>query len=66
MFSASFLLTVIGKFISRRPTAKMPRLQTRLGKTYLERLQLAFERIKPSIIIRSPQRKQIHRNVRSG
>ncbi len=39
-------ITVIGLFILGI-AAKMPRL-TALGKAYLERLQLAFERIKPS------------------
>jgi len=39
-------ITVIGIFVLAA-AAKMPRLTT-LGKTYLERLQLAFERIKPS------------------
>jgi uncharacterized protein (TIGR04222 family) len=40
------VVTVIG-LVVLGVAAKMPRL-TALGKTYLERLQLAFERIKPS------------------
>jgi len=39
-------VTIIGVVVLAT-AAKMPRL-TQLGKTYLERLQLAFERIKPS------------------
>ncbi len=39
-------VTVIGLFVLGI-AAKIPRLTT-LGKTYLERLQIAFERIKPS------------------
>lgn len=39
-------ITVVGMFVLG-VAAKMPRLTT-LGKAYLERLQLAFERIKPS------------------
>ncbi len=40
------VVTIIGMFLMGK-AAKMPRLTT-LGKTYLERLQLAFERIKHS------------------
>ena len=40
------VISVIG-VIALSIAGKMPRL-TRLGETYLERLQLAFERIKPS------------------
>lgn len=39
-------ITFIGLFILAA-TAKMPRL-TKLGETHLKRLQIAFERIKPS------------------
>jgi len=39
-------ITIIGMFVLGI-VAKLPRLTT-LGKTYLERLKLAFERIKPS------------------
>ncbi|MDQ3748338.1 MAG: TIGR04222 domain-containing membrane protein [Acidobacteriota bacterium] len=40
------VITVIGMFVLGI-AAKMPRL-TKLGKQYLERLQMAFDRIKPS------------------
>jgi uncharacterized protein (TIGR04222 family) len=45
IFGIVFIM-IIGMFVLAA-AAKMPRLTT-LGKTYLERLQLAFERIKPS------------------
>jgi len=41
------LIVTVGGLLLLNYTAKMPRL-TNLGKEYLKRLQLAFERIKPS------------------
>ncbi|MBA3786064.1 MAG: TIGR04222 domain-containing membrane protein [Acidobacteria bacterium] len=45
-FLGIVIITIIGMLVLGL-AAKMPRL-TKLGKTYLERLQMAFDRIKPS------------------